>query len=719
MAITLVALLTLSSFGLLFNMLIPPVAANIPNLYTEGPFAMDATPDMMGQKEADVRNHAALYGQGPETGVSTGGEPAVIGTELDITVSDFAAGIDYDETFVVLMDDGIHGIICIEKAAYDAYNATTDEYVFPNPSGAWRDEDRISTAMLDYLLGEFDNNIYDRVAEVFGEPLPRGEEGQKTWILIHNIRDESYYDATQTSYIAGYFSAGEDAENQKNMFHMDTYDWGHRAGDADNEWFINDDAARPNLYEGTFAHEYEHLVHFDIDPDEPSWVDEGLADLSAFLCGYGHPDGHIWYYLAYHWRTPLTFWGGELQDYGASYLFQLYLYEKFGGESFVSDLVQEQANGIEGIENTLKKHHIWYPFDWIFDWWTIANYLDHPCIWQYGYDTLEMGSADTRGWTMDYSLGGYWGQPIFGFDTVPEWELQGWWGVPQPYTAHYYRFTTDKTSNVILDGEDFAGTTAYSGTYEWYSEADAWAWKSLYQTFAIPEGGATLDFMTYFDIEEDWDYGYVEVHDQDTGEWYTLDAAGTVDYVAHSQDNPNTPDEREPTAYETAGRWHGFTGFSGGWVPVSMNLTSFAGHNIDLYFTMWQDGAFTLQNMYVDDISIPELGFFDDVEAGEDGWTTTGWIRTDGIIDNGFGARILTLNYPLTDPEVPISLRWSRSMWMDSGTQSGKVQLSTSSENQIYLAIVTNHADHILPSDYVLSVEHKKMSWWTWWWHCW
>jgi len=54
-----------------------------------------------------------------------------------------------------------------------------------------------------------------------------------------------------------------------------------------------------------------------------------------------------------------------------------------------------------------------------------------------------------------------------------------------------------------------------------------------------------------------------------------------------------------------------------------MDLSPFAGHAIDLYFTTWQDGAFTLQMMYVDDIAIPEIGFFDDVEAGEDGWVST------------------------------------------------------------------------------------------------
>ena len=150
-----------------------------------------------------------------------------------------------------------------------------------------------------------------------------------------------------------------------------------------------------SLYEGTFAHEFEHLIHFDIDPDEPSWVDEGLADLAGFLCGYGHSQSHLAYYMVYHPFTALTFWGGGLEDYGASYLFQLYLFEKFGGAPFVSALVQEQANGIEGIEKTLAAFGYKDSFDEIFDRWTVANYIDdtRKSGGKYGYETLDIGSV--------------------------------------------------------------------------------------------------------------------------------------------------------------------------------------------------------------------------------------------------------------------------------------------------------------------------------------
>ena len=741
--ITLVAMLTLSSFGLLFTMLLPPAAASPSfDLSTEGPFVIDATPEMLGEKEVAIRKYAAEVGAAEATQASSIGDPVGIGEELNLTVSDFVVG-EYNETFVVIMD-GTWGIILIEKAAYDLYDPVNDWYTFPNPSDIWRENDTVSTDQLAYLLEEFDDNIYPTDTRIFGEPLPRGAEGQKTWVLIHNIRDESYYPTPPEqdppiSYIAGYFSSAEDAANNKNMFHMDSYDWAHRAGDTDNYWFLDDGDGRPNLYEGVFAHEFEHLIHFDVDPDEPSWVDEGLADLAGFLCGYGHSVSHIYYYLFYHPIVSLTFWGNGLEDYGASYLFQLYLYEKYGGEAFVSALVQEQLNGIEGIEKTLKKlGHRRVKFKDIFDDWTIANYLDDDKRNQgkYGYETLEIGSwEDTRGYTIEATLmNSFWGPPDQGDFEVNS----GYWGdllygeeygvEPQPYTAHYYRFNNDKLSKVYMDGDDFAGTLPYSGSYEWYSDAGAWAWNSFYQTFDIPAGVTTLNFKTFFEIEYHWDYGYVEVYDHTTGNWSTLEAPGiTWDFVWQHQDNPNVDGAdaiREPTAYEDVGRWNAFTGSSGDWLDISMDLSAFAGHTVDLYFTTWQDGAYTEQMMYVDDIEITNGVLpFDDVENGEGAWLSTGWYIFDGMFDNGWDVTVITVKDvptwwdPLPEEINDAKLLSRHGMWVHQGTQSGSMWIGATKakSGKVRVAIVSNHADHILTSSYVFGVEQKTFKWWQWW----
>lgn len=747
--ITLVALLTLSSFGVLFTSLLTPAAANYEPMPLLDRMPIDASPEMIGEKEIEMRTRAAEIGAAAATGASLIGNPALIGEELVINVGDFVYG-NYDETFVVLLEnegEDSHGIICIEKAAYLNYDEDTDEYVFPNPNGIWRDEDRISTAQLQYMLDEFDNNIYPTDTSIFGEPLPRGEEGQKCWILIHNIRDESYY-ADFESYVAGYFSSAEDAENNKNMFHMDSYDWQNRVGP---------DAARPYLYEGTFAHEFQHLIHFDQDPDEPSWVDEACADMAAYLCGYGHPSGHIAYYFLRHFFTPLTFWGNGLEDYGASYLWALYMYDHFGGAQFFTTLVQEQANGIEGIENALEDLGYWWiNFDEIFDRWTIANYIDEKpkchgkCCQpsKYGYNSIEIGSEDTWGYTIEYWIvddNYYWNDVLETYYGIPNvWPFpiyeapfevteDDWafaiYGYPMPYTAQYFRFNNDKLSKITFDGADTADVLPTSGSYEWYSDVGAWAWRSFSQIFSIPvAGNTTLNFKTYYEIEEDWDYGYVEVFDGTN--WYTLDASGTVDYLVNPQMNENCPDEREPMTYEAAGQWHGFTGYSAGWEGVSMNLTAFAGLDIEIYFTTWQDGAFTLQMMYVDDIEITNdlsgTVFSDDVEDGEDGWTNNGWTISDGIYPNGWSFNLITTKNvdPAYPDGYPNTNNWKliqrREMIINSGTQSGVMLISKtkSTTHKVNVAIVSNHADHIIGSNYHFGVEKYSFNWHRWhWWH--
>ncbi len=699
----LIMLVIFSFLGGSFMAFIPLTSASGTPRILKDRVPMDFTPDMLGEDELAIRKEAAKFGPASATQASPIGEPAELGDPFTFELSDDYYG-GYDEDFIVVLE-GLHCLILITQDAYDSFDGTY--YNFSNPYGTWdRYGDLISIPQLEGLMEEFDDNIYPTVTSVFGEPLPRGDEGQKVWVLIFNIRDESYYDDSQTSYAVGYFSASTSAEYNKNIFHCDTYDWENRVGPGSDR-----------TMEGAFAHEFQHLVHFDQDPDEPSWVDEGCADLAIYLCGYGHWASHLAYYVVFHWLTSLTFWGGGLEDYGASYLFILYLFEHYGGIDFIKDLVQEQANGIEGVQNTLYAHGYCISFDSLFDRWTIANYLDETEKWggKYGYESLDLG-PDSWGWTMDDSLTYYWGEPIF----YGDWELSGWWGSPQPYTAHYYRFTTDTFAKVYMEGDIFSGTTAFSGTYEWYSDANAWAWRSFSQTFTIPDDGATLNFMTYFEIEDDWDYGYVEVHDLTTGEWVTLNdpnarmwiyniSLGDYEYlpmrtfVDQPQDNPYTPAGREPTDYEAAGTWFGFTGASDGWIPISMDLSAFKGHQVEVHFRLWQDGAFTLQNMYVDDISIPEIGFSDDVEAGEDGWATDGWYVTDGILYNDWEVTVLNVQY---DEWPAMDMKWARRMWVRYGTQTGRMWLTRSKGDYFYMAIVSNRADHILTGNYLIGVEH-------------
>ena len=76
---------------------------------------------------------------------------------------------------------------------------------------------------------------------------------------------------------------------------IDSFDWLHRTGaNPPDDRPSRSPAARPpadrrpapHQYEGTFAHEYQHLLEHDQDADEDNWVNEGLSDWAQTLVGY-------------------------------------------------------------------------------------------------------------------------------------------------------------------------------------------------------------------------------------------------------------------------------------------------------------------------------------------------------------------------------------------------------------------------------------------------
>jgi len=262
--------------------------------------------------------------------------------------------------------------------------------------------------------------------------------------------------------VGGYFNWVLSSLHNKNIIHIDSYDWQNEIGP---------DAMVPYWIESIVAHEFEHLVYFDEHPsccfnsNYDHWHDEGLADLSAYLCGYGHPAGHISGYLAFHSITPLTTWSFELaaEVTGASYLFMLYLYEKFGGEEFITALFHQDSTGIEAIETTLADFGYDGDFNTIFDRWTIANYYDDvsDCSTScpYGYETLNIGSNDTFGATIPLALD-YWQEPIEEAPFKTHSTM-----IPDPYSVHYHRFYNSEDAMVCVNGDVPIGTVlVHSGT---------------------------------------------------------------------------------------------------------------------------------------------------------------------------------------------------------------------------------------------------------------
>lgn len=99
------------------------------------------------------------------------------------------------------------------------------------------------------------------------------------------------------------------------------------------------------------------------------------------------------------------------------------------------------------------------------------------------------------------------------------------------------------------------------------------------------EPGDTLTFRTYYAIETNWDYAYVEVSTD--GLIFTpIPGSITTSYNPQGQNRGN-----------------GITGISGSWLTANFSLALFAGQDIYTRFAYYTDGVTIYDGFYIDDVS--------------------------------------------------------------------------------------------------------------------
>ena len=586
------------------------------------------------------------------------------------------------------------------------------------PLGDPRPPDVVTQDQVDYLLYEFNENIYPALTTYYGFTDDRdGTEGlfaswgydwyetaepQRVMILVYNVVDENYLDPEYPFYVAGYFwPEMNDVYADRNIIHVDSYDWANSIGP---------DVDYPHWIEQVVSHEYEHAIHYDHDPDEASWVDEGMADLAPFLAGYGHTAGHLAYYLVYH-RTPLTVWGDTLEDYGESYLFQLYLMENFGGPAFVTALVNEQANGIEGIENQLAAFGYGASFDDIYRDWTVANYLDDISLVGrsgalLGYSTLDIPSADTWGYSIQWSIENYYESDNHGNIPIPRYwggyksgTVQWPIGELSAYTPMYLTYkgiSPELISN--FRGYNIAGVAAHSGDYQlWGGKGDLLFNVASMKSPITPGSNPVLSFWTYYEIEEFWDFGFVQVSTDGGVTWTSLA-------------NGHTTDVYDPNAHpDVVANLPGFTGSSGGWAQEIFDLSAYTGQSIVIRFLYITDWAVSESGFYVDDVLISDDSgtlFSDDLESGSGFWNLEGWQHTTGLVENDWELTFINpiyergkfSEYEIVDDDISVL----------DGYQVDLTYLDTQSlKNDVVTIIMGNHLpeETTFSSEYLLLVE--------------
>ncbi len=303
----------------------------------------------------------------------------------------------------------------------------------------------------------------------------------------------------------GYFSAADEYvtlvnpfSNQREMFYIS----------------LKQAPVGSEAYFEVIAHEMQHMIQWHIDPNENTWLDEGLSELSALVNGLVS-DRH----LVYTQRpdTPLTGWTQEgeaaLAHVGASLLFTTYFWERFGSEA-TQALVRHPENGSLGVAAALAEQNSEWTFDSFFAEWATANYLaglERP-QGVYGYNQLTLSPMVLSTIIDDFPFSALAAVYPYGVDYIA---VNG----ESPVTLTF----TGTQQTTLLEADP------YDGDFYWTTVPADRSDMTLTRAFDLRGlEQATLTFWNWFAIEEGWDYGYVAVSADGGRRWTPLPTTSTT-----------------------------------------------------------------------------------------------------------------------------------------------------------------------------------------------
>ncbi|MCG5456769.1 immune inhibitor A [Micromonospora sp. PSH03] len=195
------------------------------------------------------------------------------------------------------------------------------------------------------------------------------------------------------------------------------------------------------------------------------------------------------------------------------------------------------------------------------------------------------------------------------------------------------RTPIDSEDGIKVDLPDKVTTlaTPHSGTKMWHSNNDQeWADVKLSRSVDVPAAADSKFWMwNNYIIEEDWDYGFVELSTDGGTTWTeqkVYDEGGTVVTTPDGYPDPNG------RMNDFGGKKYGLTGSTDGWRHDYVDLSAYAGTTVQVRLRLATDEAFEERNWFVDDFSVTGGGattWSDDVEGGANGWTATGGTFVD------------------------------------------------------------------------------------------
>ncbi|MCB8987986.1 MAG: immune inhibitor A [Ardenticatenaceae bacterium] len=432
-------------------------------------------------------------------------------------------------------------------------------------------------AAADRLETEF----YPRLVNLFGQEWQPGVDNDPHFTILH------LSGASNNSEL-GYFSSVDEYprslysdSNQQEMVYL----------------IMGNLELGEDLYYGTLVHEIQHLIQWYVDPNEATWLNEGLSQLAEIYLGFDTATP-----IDYTRRpeTQLNTWDYESDyvdaHYSAAYLYSVYLWEQLG-EQAIQELSRHPANGLAGVNAILQGYA---PDRSLADFtadWAAANFLDDPAAGpRYNYDSLDLG------------------RPSF------DWRIKQ---LPQAATSeldqfgvHYIDLDFRGPVNITFAGDTMTqliDSAPTSGEQMWYAPAQDETDARLTAVFDLTAlSSATLNFTAWYDLEEEYDYAYVSVSPDGGQSWELL----TPYHAVAGEYGPGFNGRSDATKDH-----------QNGWIKEQISLNRFVGQQVMVRFDVLTDSAVSGRGFALDDIAIPELGYADDVESSRPEWAADGFVQ--------------------------------------------------------------------------------------------
>lgn len=470
----------------------------------------------------------------------------------------------------------------------------TLKYVTPHSYFWLEDGESASDDALKQAGISFETKVYPTNVQYLGEPSLGIDNDVHIFILNTHFSGS----------IAGYISQVDEYPRSVNPISNE-----HKM------IYMNLQTERPgtSYYSSITAHEFAHLIHEHQNPREGSWITEGLGDLAIKLNGFPQdvntfvqdPD------------IQLDAWANMpaqmVPHYLASYLFLSYSLNRFGPE-FIRDIVSSDTHDIATIQQALNKHAPGLKFDDLFADWVVANFLnDKTTGTRYAYLDRPLGIRP------ETDISQY---PNKQEGTVHQYAAQY---IELEPTGHEVTFTFDGSTQVKA-----IPTDPHSGKLMWWSNRVDNSDTTLTHAFDLTSvKSATLSFWTWYNIEANFDYAYIEASTDEGKSWTTLSATTTTN------ENPNGVNYGNGITCKSRAGCDENPG-PPQWLQEKVDLSGYAGKKIMLRFEYITDGIYAAPGLAIDDISIPEINFFDDAEKDDNGWIYQGFSRLDNSLAQRF-----------------------------------------------------------------------------------